>query len=577
MKLAIAQVNPWLGDVDYNVALVQRAVACAQSAGADVVVFPELVLTGYPPRDLLFDRDFVRRVQDATAALARSTEVGPAIVLGTVIDAPSARPGHPGLYNAAVVLQGGRQTAYVAKQLLPTYDVFNEARWFAPAPPQAPIELCGHKIGLLLCEDMWDEGYDTHPVRALADAGASLLICMSASPYRWGAWRRRLYHARRAGLPIVYVNTVGAQDELIFDGSSFALDSHGRITHWLRSFAEAVQPIHQLHPVQSSATEIPEETEEMLFDALVLGVRDFARKNRVRRAFLGLSGGVDSALVACIAAEALGPAAVTAIAMPSRHTDPRSTSEARRLAEALGIHWSEIPIDTLHRATEETLSNVLGENAASDVARENIQARVRAMILMAHVNRFGGLLLNTSNKTELSLGYGTLYGDLAGDLSVIGDLTKTQVYALARRRRNTISSFILDRPPSAELRPEQVDPFDYPRVSPAVEAMVAGETASRDLREELQPDLRGDPDLPIDCYRRMLRQSEHKRWQAPIVLKVSERAFGSGRMMPVTHGYTVRSDENVKSKQLDVGKPAAPRALDGTAALQEADDDRVLA
>jgi NAD+ synthase (glutamine-hydrolysing) len=312
---------------------------------------------------------------------------------------------------------------------------------------------------------------------------------------------------------------VGASDELVFDGGSFVLNGAGGLHAELPRFREAVEVV-DLQAAKSGAPTLT--AAEELYAALVLGVRDFAGKNGLRRAFLGLSGGVDSALVACIAAEALGAAAVTALALPSRHSDPRSATSARELAVSLGIGYQEIGIEALCEAARRLLAPLLDDSPEGAVADENLQARLRALVLSAHVNRHGGLLLNTSNKTELSLGYGTLYGDLAGTLSVIGDLTKPEVYALARwhaQERGSIPAFILDRPPSAELRAGQVDPFDYPSLAPLLESLVLG--------------------LPVDgpdtdSWRRRLRQSEHKRFQHGIILKVSERAFGSGRMVPVT-------------------------------------------
>jgi NAD+ synthetase len=311
---------------------------------------------------------------------------------------------------------------------------------------------------------------------------------------------------------------VGANDELIFDGRSFVLDRDGALLARLPAFREAVEVVdlENARPLDPTV----EPPEEELFEALSLGVRDFAAKNGLRRLFLGLSGGVDSALVACIAAAAVGPEVVTALALPSRHTDPRSTESARELAATLGIGFEIVPLEPLHAAACAALPALL-DGPAEGAVDENLQARLRMLVLTAWVNRHGGLLLNTSNKTELSLGYGTLYGDLGGTLSVLGDVTKPAVYALARwvsAHRVPIPPFILDRPPSAELRPDQVDPFDYPVVAPTVESLVQGD----------------EPPGDIARFRRMLHAAEHKRWQHGVILKVSERAFGTGRMMPIT-------------------------------------------
>lgn len=518
MKIALAQIDTRVGDFAVNRRRIVAAVEEARRQGADLAVLPEMVVTGYPPRDLLLDPGFVDRAVETTEEIAREVSGGPPVILGTVSRSGMATPGHPGLWNAAALLDGGRIAALVPKRLLPAYDVFHEPRWFVPGPASPPLEIAGRRIGILICEDLWDEGYTVHPPTDLLAAGAEVLIVISASPFRAGVFEQRLRHSRRTGAPLVFVNAVGANDELVFDGGSFVLGEDGEAIARLPRFAESVAAVDLakggvLAPALGG--------EEELFAALVSGVRGFAAKNGLRRLFLGLSGGVDSALVAVLAAEAVGPDRVTAVALPSRHTDPRSTDAARELAEVLGIGFEVVPIDPLHTEARRSLSQLLeGEAGTTD---ENLQARLRAVVLAACVNRHGGLLLNTSNKTELSLGYGTLYGDLAGTLSVIGDLTKPQVYAVARwasKHRAAIPAFILDRPPSAELRPEQVDPFDYPVVAPAVESLVQGAVPSE------------DPEAAR--WQRLLHAAEHKRWQHGVVLKVSEKAFGTGRMMPVT-------------------------------------------
>jgi NAD+ synthase (glutamine-hydrolysing) len=484
------------------------------------VVFPELAVTGYPPRDLLLDPAFVERALTVTEEIAGEVAAGPPVVLGSLGRSPRSRTGHPGLLDVALWLEGGRVRGRAAKRLLPSYDVFHETRWFVPGEASAPIDLAGKSVGLLVCEDLWDEGYDAHPPADLVAAGAGLLVCVASSPFRAGVREQRLRHGRRAGSALVYVNAAGANDELVFDGGSFVLDAAGRLQAELPRFREAVEVVD----VPGEGARAPSlGQEEELFHALALGVRDFASKNGLGRAFLGLSGGVDSALVACIAAEAVGPGAVTALALPSRHSDPRSTTSARELARALGVGFEVLDIEPLCAAARAALAPLLDGSPEGDVADENLQARLRALVLSAHVNRRGGLLLNTSNKTELSLGYGTLYGDLAGTLSVIGDLTKPQVYAVARwysSERGALPAFILEREPSAELQPGQVDPFDYPVVAPLLEALVQGAPV---------PGSTG-----IEPWKRRLRTSEHKRFQHGIILKVSERAFGTGRLVPVT-------------------------------------------
>lgn len=524
MKIALAQINPTVADLPGNVERCLDAIKTARNLNADLVVLPEMAIPGYPPRDILCDASFTAAVFEATRDLARRAAHGPPAIVGTVTPSGRRPPHHPGLYNAAVLLRGGDVQLVAAKRLLPSYDVYFEARWFLPGPPSSPVTIAGQhgalpcRVGVLICEDLWDEGYDIHPPADLLAAGADLLIGISASPFRRGTLAQRLRHMRRPRCPLVYVNLVGANDELIFDGRSFAIDGEGNVQAQLPSFEEAVQVIDldKLRiascesRIELTASEI-QNPEAELFHALVLGIRDFARKNGIPRAFLGLSGGIDSAVTAIIAAEALGPEHVTAVAIPSRYSDPRSTSSARELAEALGTGFEIVELESLHTAVEAALGDLLAHGTAA----ENVQARLRAMVLMAFVNRYGGMLLNTSNKTELALGYGTLYGDMAGTLCPIGDLTKPEIYALAvwiqETFDNTIPRFIIERPPSAELKPGQVDPFDYPEISPVVERLI------RENRSNA-----------------VIRRAEHKRWHMGVVLKVSEKAFGTGRLIPIT-------------------------------------------
>lgn len=508
MRVALAQVNACVGDLEGNVERCLAAIETAHKQDAALVVLPEMVVPGYPPRDILFDPSFAEAVSEATADLAHRARSGPLVVVGTLMPASHRPPHHPGLYNAAALLHGGTVRLVAAKRLLPAYDVFFEPRWFLPGPALPPVTVAGEQVGFLVCEDLWDEGHDVQPPVELLTAGAEMLICISASPYRRQVMEERLYHARRPRCPLAYVNLCGANDELIFDGQSFAISSTGDVIARLVGFEEEVRIVDLKNDV--ALEPVDENPEQELYRALVLGVRDFARKNRLGHAFLGLSGGVDSAVVATIAAEALGPDRVTAVAIPSRYTDPRSTTCAQELAQALDIHFRVVELEWLHTVAEKTLGDLL----AGGTSAENVQARLRAMILMSFVNRHGGLLLNTSNKTELALGYATIYGDMAGTLCPIADVTKPEVVALAHwidSVRGVIPHFILERPPSAELRPDQVDPFDYPTVAPAMERLVQQN--------------RSNP---------ALRRSEHKRWQMGVVLKVSRKAFGTGRLIPIT-------------------------------------------
>lgn len=502
MKLAIAQINTTVGDLAGN---IRRILNAAEKVNdADLIIFPEMTVPGYPPRDMLYDASFVEAVQAATLDLARQAKGLPPLLVGSFAPSGEKHYQHPSLHNVVYIMKDGEMQAAQVKQLLPVYDVFYEPRWFVPGKKTLPpIEIAGKRIGVLVCEDMWDEEYQVHPGADLKAMGAEMLMCMSASPYRKGGGEGRLYHAKRQGLPLVFVNLVGATDELIFDGGSFVLNGEK-----LRMFEEEVRVVELEGKERGKKKE--DDGEDELFRALTLGVRDFARKNGMKQAFIGLSGGIDSSVAAVIAVEALGHVNVTGVAIPSRFTDERSTESARELARNLGIKFEQVSLENMHAATEQ----VLGAERSGGISGENIQARLRMILLMSYVNSGGGFLINTSNKTELTLGYSTLYGDMAGAISPLGDVTKVDVYALAKWinvERDIISPYVMTRAPTAELRAGQVDPFDYDAVSPQVEAMVLADESNA-----------------------MMRASEHKRWQMGVVLKVSERAFGRGRMMPIT-------------------------------------------
>jgi NAD+ synthase (glutamine-hydrolysing) len=555
MRLALAQINARVGAVLQNERRVLAALDEARRQGAEVVLFPECALVGYPARDLLYDDGLVARAEEAASRIARAAP-DLTVVLGSVeraVDAgPERRPaseascrregprigvrggapkvttpgGRPLRRNVALVLERGAVRGRRAKSLLPDYDVFSEPRWFVPGGENLPLTLAGTRTGLLVCEDLWEEEYARKPASSLVAAGAELLLALNASPFRVGVHEERRRRARCPGVAVAYVNAIGGEDELVFDGGSFVVDAKGNVLLELPRFEEAVATIDLARPAPRDALPPPPRGgEEELFRALALGLRDFVRKNGQSSVWLGLSGGVDSALVACLAREALGPERVHAVALPSRHNDPRSTDDARVLARNLGIDFRVVPIEGLHAAAENELGSLLAGTSG-----ENAQARLRMLVLMAHVNARGGLLLNTSNKTELALGYGTLHGDLAGTLAPIADLTKTQVYAVARwydARTGAIPRFILERPPSAELAPGQVDPFDYDVVAPLVEELVEGATPEGLIARGLPAD------EVLRCVR-LFHAGEHKRRQGPIGLKVSRTAFGTGRQVPVT-------------------------------------------
>ncbi len=505
MKLAIAQINTTVGDLTGNIARILDAAEKVRDA--DLIVFPEMTVPGYPPRDMLYDASFIEAVQAATLDLARQAKHLPPLLVGSFAPSGEKHYQHPSLHNIVYLMKDGEIQIAQVKQLLPVYDVFYEPRWFVPGKKTLPpIEIAGKKIGVLVCEDMWDEEYSIHPGAELKAMGAEMLVCMSASPYRKGGGEGRLYHAKRQGLPLVFVNLVGATDELIFDGGSFVLGGEK-----LGMFEEEVRLVQLERKERGKKKE--DDGEEELFRALTLGIRDFACKNGMKQAFIGLSGGIDSSVAAVIAVEALGHENVTGVAIPSRFTDVRSTESARELAGNLGIKFEQVSLENMHAATEQAL----GAERNGGISGENIQARLRMVILMSYVNSDGGFLINTSNKTELTLGYSTLYGDMAGAISPLGDVTKVEVIRLAKwinrvdEKESVIPRFVLTRAPTAELHEGQVDPFDYDAVSPQAEAMVLADESNA-----------------------MMRASEHKRWQMGVVLKVSERAFGRGRMMPIT-------------------------------------------
>lgn len=523
MKLALAQVSTTVGDVQGNVDRLERAVARAALLGAEVALLPELALTGYPPRDLLLDPGLARAAADGLARLARAAHAvapGLVVVAGAPVDGPPGPTGRR-LRNAAVVLHGGRVLAWRAKALLPCDDVFLEPRWFTPgeapaSPVTLPLRGGARRVGLLVCEDLWDEAYARAPARELTAQGVDALLCLNASPYRAGVRAERLRLARRPGVPLGWVNAVGGEDELVFDGASFAVDGRGRLLAALPACEEAVAVVDLAAPGRLADDALVEPDDDAATrEALVLGLADFCRKNRLPRAVVGVSGGVDSALVLALAADALGPDRVVGVHLPSRFTSQRSTDDARALCAALGVRLEVVPLEPLHAAAEALLQGCLPGGLGATGA-ENVQARARALVLMAFVNRLGGLLLNTSNKTELALGYGTLYGDMAGGLAPIADLTKLDVWRLAAADARVPRS-IVERTPTAELAHGQVDPFDYPRVAPRVEALVLGD----------------DQGAAPDLAERVAR-AEFKRRQAPPGLKVSARAFGPGRLVPVT-------------------------------------------
>jgi NAD+ synthetase len=544
MRLALLQLNATIGAFDANRAKLEAAYRDAVSRGAELVLAPELFLCGYPPRDLLLRDDFISRGLECLDTLAKS--VGDVPLITGYVDRNPVRPGRP-LRNAAAVIERGKITHRVMKCLLPTYDVFDEDRYFEPAEKVAPIELCGQKIALTICEDIWNDAdfwperrYRTDPVHELVRAGATLVINISASPWQRGKEATRLAMLQRVArderVPLVQVNTVGANDELIFDGHSVALNAQGEILALGASFAEDVVVVETGGSASGLTLALPSNQEEQLFKALVLGVRDYVAKCRFKSVVLGLSGGIDSALVALIAAEALGPEKVWGVSLPSRYSSEGSLSDAALLAKKLGIRYDVLPIASPVLEVEKVLTAPF-EGRTPDATEENLQSRLRGLLLMALSNKFGPLVLTTGNKSELAVGYCTLYGDMCGALAPIADVLKTEIYELAHwvnRNGEIIPWNTIEKPPSAELRPDQTDQDSLPPY----------DVLDRILRHYVVDD--ADPRMLVadgiapETVKDVLNKivfSEYKRRQAAPGLKVSPRAFGMGRRVPIAQGF----------------------------------------
>ena len=542
MKIALAQINTTVGDLAGNEAKILAAYRRGVAAGVELVVFPELAVTGYPPRDLLHKSRFIA---DSLAVLDRlAGATGATGLLVGYVGANDLRPGREAV-NAVALLQNGKVLATRAKTLLPTYDVFDEDRYFEPARENAPVAFNGRKIGLTVCEDVWnDEGfwhdrrYRRNPARELTEAGAKILFNVSASPWHLGKNQTR--HAMLSSLaaaaqcPLVYCNSVGGNDELVFDGMSLVFGGGGQLLAEGAAFAEDFIVVET--DTASAITASPMVDEEKLYRALVLGLRDYLHKCGFKSAVLGLSGGIDSALTAVIAAEALGRENVRGVSLPSQYSSQGSLDDARRLAENLGIQYDVIPIQPMFLAAKGQLAGVFA-GRAEDTAEENIQARLRAVILMAMSNKFGSLLLTTGNKSELAVGYCTLYGDMCGGLAVISDVPKTTVYRLSawiNREREIIPRDTITKPPSAELRPDQTDqdslpPYDV--LDAILEAYVVDGKSRADIVRA------GFDAATVGRIVRLIDLNEYKRRQAAPGLKVTSKAFGVGRRMPIAQRY----------------------------------------
>jgi len=544
MKVGLAQINTTVGAIEENSAMILAAYRTLAAQGAELVVTPELAITGYPPLDLVFAGEFVDRNLTALDNLhSIVSAVGEVpLVVGFIARNNTGR-GKP-FFNAAAVLQKNRRPVIIHKRLLPTYDVFDEARYFEPGESTIPIEIAGEKIGVTICEDLWTPEflsgplYRADPPADLVAAGARILINLSASPFQHGKPARRLQmlrqQATRLKSQIYYCNLVGGNDQLVFDGHSMALSSDGVLCKELEGFKEDLTVIES--PTEPCHADSRDELGE-LYSALTLGLRDYFRKCGFKSAVLGLSGGIDSALTAVLAVEALGRSHVTGIAMPGPYSSDGSLRDADVLAKNLGIKCLKIPISPSFAVLKtELLESFSGR--PEDTTEENLQARLRGITLMALSNKFGSLLLSTGNKSELAVGYCTLYGDMCGGLAVISDLPKTLVYALSRwinRKREIIPGATIEKPPSAELRPDQTDQDSLPPYDllDAVLSLYVEENLP--IREIVA---RGFEEGLVRRITGLVDRNEYKRKQAAPGLKVTGRAFGMGRRIPIAQKYT---------------------------------------
>ena len=567
IRLALCQANLPVGDLAGNAERIRHGIRQARDRGSDLVLFPELALTGYPPEDLLLKASFVRETAEATRALA--AEVAGIVAIVGVPDGGAAAAGEAALHNAAVVLADGRIAATYHKHHLPNYAVFDERRYFAPGRQALVVEVRGWRIGLTICEDIWMAGGPAD--WAAAEGRADLLVNLSASPYHRekGKERESLFAARcrRHGCGLAFCNAVGGQDELVFDGHSLVIGPDGALIARGAQFEEEMlvvdlerpaggsgeaapagagpvntvslagpaAPAPRPHlPAPQAAALLPPAAET--YRALTLGTADYIRKNRFRGAVLGLSGGIDSALTLAIAADAIGPQAVTAVAMPSRYTAAENRDDAAELARRLGVRLIELPIEDLAAAYATALTRPFA-GTEPDVTEENLQARIRGNLVMALSNKFGWLVLTTGNKSEMSVGYATLYGDMAGGFAVLKDVLKTWVYRLSvwrNRNGEVIPQRIIDKPPTAELRANQLDsdslpPYDL--LDAILEAYVEQDRSPAEI------EARGFDRETVERVVQLVDRAEYKRRQAPPGVRISTRAFGKDRRLPITNRY----------------------------------------
>ena len=550
MKIGLAQINGTVGDFPANAKRIVSAYREALDGGAEFVITPEMALVGYPPRDLVFKSGFVDKCLQALDYLG--SEIGEVpLLVGYVDHNRGQEPGKP-FRNGAALLEKGEVTARVFKTLLPTYDIFDERRYFEPAEQCRPIEWQGHRIGVTICEDIWTEDYlhrplyKRDPVEELQAGGAEILMNLSASPFHLGKGkvRRELLAtvAKSAGLPLVYCNSIGGNDQLVFDGNSAVMSGEGVACAQLAAFSEEVRVVEI--PLESPGASIgitplppDQETPEELFQALVLGVRDYVRKCGFRTACMGLSGGIDSALTAAVAVEALGPENVLGVTMPSDYSSRGSVEDSLALAGNLGMRCETVPIGKSLEAVKSALAPLFGD-LPEDVTEENMQARIRGLYLMSLSNKYNHLLLTTGNKSELAVGYCTIYGDMCGGLAVISDLPKTRVFEVARwlnRNGEVIPWNTIEKPPSAELRPDQKDEDTLPPyevLDRILELYVEKQCSPEEIIEN-----HGFEEEIVRWVQRQVDLNEWKRHQAAPGIRVTSKAFGIGRRIPIVQRF----------------------------------------
>ena len=543
MKIALCQINPIIGNIDYNKSKILEGYKKGIEEGADLVIFPELALCGYPPQDLIEKDEFRQAVIKATIQIAEQTkDIG--LIFGTITE--EFDNVGTGVYNSAVFSFDGKIQFVQHKTLLPNYDVFDEVRYFESAKDVHNFEFRGERLGISICEDIWNDAdywkqrlYERDPVQRLIDKGATVLINISASPYHFGRKDERKEMlsvlTKTNKIPLAYVSCVGAQTDLIFDGASLCLNSKGELVKSGKSFVEDFL-IFDTNKKYEPLTIEPKCFGEVLLNALVLGVKDYAAKTGFKKALVGLSGGIDSALVTYIAVQAFGNENVHVVMMPSQYSSEGSITDSEKLIENLNISSETISIESVYNEFMKVLTPSF-ENTKPDVTEENLQARIRGTLLMALSNKFGYLLLTTGNKSEMAVGYATLYGDMNGAIAVIADVYKTQVYEVANyinKDKEIIPQSIIDKAPSAELRPDQKDEDSLPPYEILDKILQLYLEEYKEIDEISK--IMGDRDL-VKKYLNMVDRNEFKRKQAAPVLRVTKKAFGYGRRFPIVQGW----------------------------------------